>query len=128
MTKKTYLIYRILTVLVVSIITSISVNTGNWYLLVVILITAWIFLSALKRKVKDVLVDERDYQIAGKASLHAMTIFNMIAVTAGLILYISGKDDPVLFSIGNVLVYSACFLMFLYAVLFKIYVRKDERN
>jgi uncharacterized membrane protein len=128
MTKKTYLIYRILTVLVVSIITSTSVNTGNWYLLVVILITAWIFLSALKRKVKDVLVDERDYQIAGKASLHAMTIFNMIAVTTGLILYISGKDDPVLFSVGNVLVYSACFLMFLYAVLFKIYVRKNERN
>lgn len=128
MTRKTFTIYKIIAVIVVAIAASISVKNGNWYLPIALLVSAWIFLFALKSRVKEVLADERDYRLAGKASLYTMTAYNVIAVIAGLILYVSEKDNTVLFSIGSILIYSACFLMSLYAILFKIYERKDERN
>lgn len=124
MTKKTFTIYKIIAVIVAAIATSISVKNGNWYLPLTFLVTGWVFLFALKSRVKEVITDERDYQLAGKASIYTMTTYNVIALIVGLILYVSEKDNVVLFSVGNTLIYSACFLMFLYAILLKINGRK----
>lgn len=128
MSKKTFTIYKIITVIVVSFVTSVSVNSGNWYLPIAFFVTAWVFLFVLRKKVKEVITDERDYRLAGKASMHAMTTYNVLAVISGLILYISEKDNAVLFSVGSTLLYSACALMIIYSILFKIYERKDGRN
>ena len=114
--------------MVVAIATSVSITNGNWYLPMAFLITAWVLLFVLRGRVKEVIADERDHKLAGKASLYTMTAYNVIAVISGLILYVSQKDNIALFSIGNTLMYSALFLMSLYAILFKIYERKDERN
>jgi len=128
MTKKTFTIYKIVAVIVVGFVTSVSANNGNWYLPVAFLVTAWVSLFVLRSRVKEVIADERDYRLAGKASMYAMTTYNVLAVIGGLILYISEKENAVLFSIGSTLLYSACVLMIIYSVLFKIYERKDERN
>ncbi len=128
MTKKLFLVYKLVAVTVVAIVVSVSVNYGNWYLPVIFLITAWISLYALRNRVKEVITDERDYKIAGKASMWAMTIYVSFSVIAGLILYIAEKENEVLFAIGSTLLYSVCFLMLLYSVLFKIYERRNERD
>jgi uncharacterized membrane protein len=128
MTKKAFTIYKIITVIVVGFVTSVSINNGNWYLPVAFLVTAWVSLFVLKNRVNEVMVDERDYKLAGKASMHAMTTYEVLAVIFGLILYISQKDNMILFSIGSTLLYSACILMIIYSILFKIYERKDERD
>ena len=126
MTKKTFLICRIITVFIVAMAVSISVNYGNWYLPIAFLITAWVFLYVSRTKVKEVVADERDYRIAGKASGLAMRAYSVLAVISGLILYIVEKDNEVLFAVGSTLLYSAGFLMVVYAILFKIYDKKNE--
>jgi len=126
MTKKAFSIYRIIAVIIVTIIVSISINYGNWYLPVISIMASWLFLYTLRRRVKEVIADERDYIIAGKASGLAMKIYISFSVIIGMILYSTGKENEILFNIATTLLYSACFLMIFYAVLFKIYERKDE--
>ena len=126
MTQKAFSTYRIIAVIIVTIIVSISINYGNWYLPVISIMASWLFLYTLRRKVKEVIADERDYIIAGKASGLAMKIYISFSVIIGMILYSTGKENEVLFNIATTLLYSACFLMIFYAVLFKIYERKDE--
>lgn len=126
MTKKTFLIYKLAAVIILAVLIGISVNFSNWYLPVAFIVTAWVLLYVLRGRVKEVVADERDYKVAGKASRFAMTIYSLLATVIGLALYIGGKDNLVLFVVGSVLLYSAGFLMLLNSILFKIYQRKDE--
>ena len=128
MTRKTFVIYKIIVAVAVGFVTSVSINNGNWYLPIIFIVAAWAFLFALKKRVREVMADERDYRLAGKASMHAMTIYSILAPVVGLFLYISGKDNAILFAIGNTLLYSACALILIYSLLFKVYERKDGRN
>jgi uncharacterized membrane protein len=101
---------------------------GNWQLPVVCLIGSFIILLALRRRVKEVVADERDYKIAGKASYLAFMIYSFAAVISGMILFASKEENPSFELAGNVLLYSALFLIMLYVVLFKIYARKGEQD
>jgi len=125
MTTKAFSIYRIIVVSIVTIIVSISINYGNWYLPVISIIASWILLYALRKKVKEVIIDERDHIIAGKASVLAMNVYLLFSVIIGIILYSVGKESEALFNIATTLLYSACFLMVFYSILFKIYEKKD---
>jgi uncharacterized membrane protein len=126
MTKKMFSVYRIIAVIIVSVTVSVFINFGNWYLPVISVVASWIFLYTLRGKVKEVIADERDYTIAGKASGLAMRIYLLLSVVIGIILYSIGEKGGVLFGTATTLLYSACFLMFLYAILFKIYERKNN--
>lgn len=128
MTKKTFLIYKIIAIIILAVAINVSVHYGNWYLPAAFLVAALVLLYVLRGRVKEVIADERDYKISGKASGLAMRIYAILSVIIGLILYIAEKDNDVLFTIGSVLLYSAAFLMILYVILFKIYEKKDERD
>jgi len=130
MTKKSFSIYRLIAVIIVAIVVSISINYGNWYLSLAAIVASWIFLYALRRNVKEIMADERDYITAGKASLWTMRVYLGISVVVGLILYTVGGDDKggILFGTATTLLYSDSFLMLVYAVLFKINERKDENS
>jgi uncharacterized membrane protein len=126
MTKKSFSIYRIIIVALLSIIISLSVVYGNWYVPIISLLAAWISIYFLRNKIKEVVADERDYRVAGKASGLAIKIYTLISVILGMVLYIAERENAVLFAMGSAFLYSACFLMLLYAILFKIYEKKDE--
>jgi uncharacterized membrane protein len=128
MTKKMFSLYRVLAVAIVSVVVSVSINFGNWYLPVAAVAASWAFLYFLKGRVKEVIADERDYMIAGKASGLAVKIYLFASVVIGMILYANGGREGILFGTATTLLYSACFLMVLYAVLFKIYERNDGQN
>jgi len=126
MTKNKFSIYRIIIVSVLAVLISLSVSYGNWYLPIISLIAAWVSLFILRNKIKEIIADERDYRVAGKASGLAIRIYVLVSLILGLILYVAEKENEVLFALGNAFLYSACFLIFLYAILFKIYEKKDE--
>ncbi|MBN2198201.1 DUF2178 domain-containing protein [Candidatus Wolfebacteria bacterium] len=130
MTKKSFSIYRLVAVIIVAIVIGVSINYGNWYLPLIIIVASWVFLYILRQNVKEIMADERDYMIAGKASLWAMRIYLGVSVIIGLILYVAGIDEKegILFGIATALLYSASFLMVVYAVLFKIYEKKNENS
>jgi uncharacterized membrane protein len=126
MTKRMFSIYRIIIVSIVAIAVSFSITYGNWYLPVICLVAAWISLYVLRSKIKEVIADERDYKVAGRASGLTIRIYVLLSLILGLILYTAEREKGALFALGSTLLYSACFLMLLYAILFKILEKKDE--
>lgn len=126
MTKKAFSIYRIIIVSLLSIIISASIAYGNWYVPIISFLAAWASLYFLRNKIKEVVADERDYRIAGKAAGLTIKIYTLISIVLGLILYITERENAVLFMLASAFLYSACFLTLLYAILFKIYEKKDE--
>jgi uncharacterized membrane protein len=128
MTKKTFSVCRIIIAMALAIIVSSSIISGNWLVPVIAFVVAWLVLYSLRSRIKEVVADERDYLIAGKASLIAIKIFVFLAVTSGLVLYIAEKENAILYGVGSTLIYSGCFLMVLEAFLFKIYEHKNEQN
>jgi len=123
MSKRTFFITKIITVITLAILVSASVNLGNYILPVVAIITASCLLYFCKGKVKEVVADERDYEIAGRAGKNAMTIYSLVMAITGTVLMALSKTYPELESLALIMVYSVCFLVFLYAILFKIYSR-----
>lgn len=128
MNKRLFSVLRVVTAAVVAVVVAFSINYGNWYLPVIFIVAAWIFMYALRKNVKEVIADERDYRIAGKAAGWAMRIYIMVSVIAGLVLYIAEEGNEVLFAVGNIFLYSSCFLMIVYTVLYKIYERRSESD
>ena len=128
MSKNAYTILKLSVVIILASIVAVSVSNGNWYLPIISMLVAFTLLYASKKKVKAILEDERDYKAAGNAARWAMNIYTMVSVVLGIFLYVKGKGDAVLYFSGNVLLYSALFLMFLYSVLFKVFIKKDENK
>ncbi|MDD5290772.1 MAG: DUF2178 domain-containing protein [Patescibacteria group bacterium] len=123
MSKKAFLVVRIITVITLSILVGVSINLGNYVLPVVAIITASFLLYFFKGKVKEVMADERDYEIAGRAGRNAMTIYSLIMAIIGTVLMALSKTYPELESPALIVLYSVCFLVLLYSILFKIYSR-----
>lgn len=123
MSKRAFLIVRIITVITLSILVGVSINLGNYVLPVVAIITASLLLYFFKGKVKEVMADERDYEIAGRAGRNAMAVYSLVMAIAGTVLMALSKTYPGLECPALIILYSVCSLVFLYAILFKIYSR-----
>ncbi len=126
MNKKTFKIIQIITAMVLGVTVAVSVNLGNYLLATAAILAAFGFLYVLKSKVKEVLADERDYQIAGKASRMAITIYVVVLTPIGVAMMALSKTHPQFEYTASVLLYSVCGLMLLNAALFKIYNRHGE--
>lgn len=126
MTKKTFLVIKILTVMILSILTGVSVNLGNYILPIVALAAAGSFIYILSKRVKEVMADERDYKIAGQAARLAITIYSITMVIIGLWTLNLAKTQPDFEFASYAILYSTCALMILNAVLFKIYQKYGD--
>jgi len=79
----------------------------------------------LRRRVREVVVDERVYSIAEKASLVAFRIFGIAAAVIGITLVALGwQSASDLYKIGLTLAYSACGLLVIYYIAYIYYNRK----
>lgn len=125
MTIKNFRILRIIISALLAIATSISVMTNN-YILAIIAISIAITVSLIARRtVKEVIADERDYQISGKSAVLAMNIFSIIASIISLALMFQRYNNPTYLIVGHTLAYSTCALMLLYSFIFKYYAKQD---
>ena len=122
------MIFKLIIVAVIAAGISVSVSTGNWYLPSAVIIAGAALILVLKRNVKGISEDERDRKMAGRASLMAMSIYSVASAIVGTTLVALGKGDPLMYTVGSTALYSACSLVVLYAVLFKIYARKQDRD
>lgn len=128
MKKTTFHYYKIAIVMTLSAGIAVSVSTGNWVLPIILIIGAFGMLLALKQKVTDVMEDERDRKVSGQAAIMAMTVFAPVSAIIGVTLIILGKNAPALYASGNTLLYAAAGFVFLHALLFKWYARKQDRH
>jgi len=123
MTLKTYRQIRLATVVITAMIFSQALILQNFLIPIFTVITAWLVLTYLRRQVKEVLADERDYQVGGQSALMAIQIYSWVAAIIMFILYASRDLNPAFEPVASTLAYSTCFLMLVYSSIFKFHDR-----
>ncbi len=118
MSKKQFLAIKLLTMIVLTIVVSTSVVNGFWVLPIISLLATLAFLLIIKKNVKEVLTDERDYKITGDASRYTIYVYSFIG--AIIVIFLASLDNLDYQNWINAIAYSICFLMILNVLIFKI--------
>ena len=121
MTKKQYLFCRLAVIVLLSFSISTSLSLGNYYLPLVFMLTAMAVLYYCRKqlKTKDVLVDERDYQLAGRAARYAIFIYGWLGAIGTFVLMALADKQGNLYIISQYLAFSVCFLMLANVLIFR---------
>jgi len=129
MNIKQYRNYRIVITILLAIVISQSIILQNYIIPLLALALAMAILFYLRSRLKgEVLVDERDYALAGKAATWSIQIFSLVAVVIMLVLYANRNINPLYLAIATTLAYAVCFLMIMYSVIFKYLSREVVGN
>ena len=121
MTQKQFMLTRLVAATVLGIVVAQSMVMKNYVLPIVAVTVIFLSLILLKKKVKGVLADERDYALAGNASRWTITIYSLLACLAMFVFFAFRDINPAYEAIGSTLAYSACFLMILNGLIFRYY-------
>jgi uncharacterized membrane protein len=119
MNAKKYKIYRLIITVTLAAIFSASIMARNYAIPIISLIIAIGLIYMLKKNVKEVLEDERDYEIAGKAARYAMGIYSYLMLIIIFILFIGRTHVQSFETIASILAYSVCSLIIIYSFVFK---------
>jgi len=131
MTLKTYNKIRLGVIIVTAFIFSQSLVLRNFFIPIMVLGLSSLTLFYLRKKVVQVIADERDYQIGGKSALLAIQLTSWIGVIIMFILYALSNANPFYQPIAMTLAFSVCILMLTYSAIFKYYSKyssKDEKR
>lgn len=118
MTLKEYRKVRWMFVAVVAMIFSQTVFYENYFIPIAVLVLASLVHLYLRRQVKEILADERDYALAGRSALMTLQVYSWIAVVAMFIFYGLKETNPAYEPIGMTLAFSTCLLLLTNAVIF----------
>jgi uncharacterized membrane protein len=121
MTLKKFKIYRLILAIILGSLISFAIVINNYVLAIGAVIMAVIITIMLKKGVKEIMVDERDYELAGKAGRAAISIFSVFNLAVIFILLIFRWRNPSFEVIATILAYSVCLLMIIYSLIFKYY-------
>jgi uncharacterized membrane protein len=117
MSFKQFTLIRIFVIVIMGGLIGWAVANGNALIPIPVAIAALVILLLFRREVKEVVVDERIYSIAEKASLITFRIFGIAAAVIGATLVALGQGAvPVLEPIGFTLTYSVCGLVVIYYI------------
>lgn len=107
-------------VIALAMLFSQAIIYKNFYLAIGLLIVASLLVYSMRKSVKEIMADERDYEQGGKAALLAMQIYCYAGVIAMFALksqsYINATYDIV----ANTLAFSICIFMLLYAFIYRL--------
>jgi len=121
MNYKQYRLAKLAVVIILAVIFSQSIVRENFFLPVIMLACGALAMLFLRRRLKEVAADERDYQIGGKAAILAIQIYAWFAVVAMFAFYSQKSVDPIFEPIGMALAFSTTFLLLLYALIYRYY-------
>lgn len=121
MTIKQYTTIRIILAIGIGIIFSQSIIFNNLIIPLTTVIIAMTVLLVLRRRVKEVMADERDYQIAGKAGRFALTTMSIIGSLAVIILFSLKHKNDNFEIIGSTIAYMVCSLLLLNNLFFQYF-------
>lgn len=128
MTKKQYMVCRLIIVIILSFLISLSISLNNYYLPIVFVVTAMAGLHYCRKQLRtgEIIADERDYQVAGRAARYAISIYSLLGMSCVFILMAVSHKNGVLYVLSQYLAFSICFLMLLNAFLFKYLNKKGK--
>ena len=121
MTLKQYKICRLTIVVVLSMLISVSLSLENYYLPIIFVLSslAGMYYCRKHLQVATIMVDERDYQVAGKAARYTIFTYGLLGSVSTFILMAISQKGDVLYVLSQYLAFSVCFLMLLNAFLFR---------
>ncbi|MFA4872637.1 MAG: DUF2178 domain-containing protein [Patescibacteria group bacterium] len=125
MTYQRYKFAKIIVAMILAAVISQAIIIDNYPLAAASVAIAAGLMMMFRRQVKEVIADERDYQIAGKAARYAMVIFAVMASIATFILIALREGHPLFEVIGYVLAYATCFILLVYSIIFN-YLNKPR--
>lgn len=117
---KQYKILKLFVVIALAILISQLVLAGHYVMSLIAMIISSLILFYFRKRVSEIIADERDYTIAGASSLLAMQIYLWIAVLSFFLIYIFKAGDIVWLAVANILAYSACIILFVYVLIFRL--------
>ena len=118
MTNQQYFSIRLLIAIVLITAINLGINAHMIYVAPIALLIAMFLLIILKRQIKEVIADERDYNISGTAARYAMFIYTITALTLGLILTALPTPSAEQTAIGTTLMYSGSALLIIHSLAF----------
>jgi len=124
---KQYKTLRIVIAFILGAMMSQAIILDNFFLAVFSVAFAMTIILIARRQVKEVIADERDYQIAGKAARYAMSAFSVVSVFVMFFLIFWPQQNPVYDAIANTLAYSVCSLLLLNSAIF-IFLNKHHEK
>lgn len=125
MSFKQFTVMKIVVVIIMGGLIGWAVSNGNYWIPVPAVIAALMIVLLFRRGVKEVVVDERVYSIAEKASYLAFRIFGIAAAVIGATFVALGQETvPELLAIGLTLAFAACGLVLIYYIAYTCYKRK----
>jgi uncharacterized membrane protein len=128
MSKKQYTFCRLAIIIILSASISVSITLNNYYLPIIFVLSAMLGMYYCRKSLqtRDVLADERDYQVAGKAARYAITVYAFIGAISTFVLMALSQKQGELYNLSQFLAYSVCFLMLLNAFLFRYLSKRGK--
>jgi uncharacterized membrane protein len=106
-------------------IMAVSVILGNWIVPIFAVIISLLILTVLRRRVKDIVVDERTYAISEKASRLTLQVISVGMALVGIILLaIYRGENKTLTQVAYTLEYATCALLVVNYIAYYYYRNK----
>ncbi|MFA5387641.1 MAG: DUF2178 domain-containing protein [Candidatus Paceibacterota bacterium] len=122
---KNYNKIRLVIAAVLGGMVSFFVVQGNYLLPIIAAVAAFAVVLFMRRRVKGVINDERDYYIAGNASRWTISIYAILAAVSSMVFMALKSRNPSFEALGSFLAYSACFILILNSILFRYFSKKE---
>jgi uncharacterized membrane protein len=110
MNLRTYRMWRLVFIAVVGIIAAVSVILGNLYFLIGAEVVGVVAIVLIRRRVKEIVHDERTYAVAYKAARLTFALAGLaMAITGGILVALHRHElstTPAL--VGITLLYATC--------------------
>jgi uncharacterized membrane protein len=118
MDKKTFDMINALVASSLAAVVAISVIRQNFVVPAIAALVALVIMFAVRRRVSEVMKDERDVGIAGDAARLTITIVVAGSAILAFVFMVLRAGNPMFEILGQTLAYSACFTMILQSALF----------
>ncbi len=125
MTYKNFKILKIVVTSFLAMIVAQAVIFSNYILAATALVSALAIIFVSRKKVSEIISDERDLEIAGKSARLSLSIFSVITAIATFVFMSQRNANPAFLIISSTLAYSVCGLLLLYSFLFKYYEKQN---
>jgi uncharacterized membrane protein len=117
--------YKIIIVVMLALIVSISVSAGNYVVPLIVFIASAALVFALKAKVNEVTVDERDLKLGGLAGRATYSVSSVAMALLAVVFMALSRKYPEYTLVGNLLAYISCAMILLYIGFYRYYQSKD---
>lgn len=126
MSKNSYNTCRKAVTAAIGMAVAIAVVLGNVFVPLAAVLIGMGILYLCRRRVKEVIIDERNRRIGEKAARLAFAVYGpAVAVLSAVLLALSRSTYPDLAPVGLTLAYSAAVLVVLYDVLYYYFEKKS---